>query len=114
MKSIQFSVHIKLQVCGGSAKVCVPRHTSYRTYHLDTGPITKEIIKECQCQGTPEGCKRRKRFITYFEGTSFEQAIDVGKCLGVCRGYGISKPLANSYYSSVLVAANYSLQRNSV
>lgn len=78
-------------VCGGSAKVCVPKHTSYRTYHLDTGPITKEIIKECQCQGTPEGCKRRKRFITYFEGTSFEQAIDIGQCLGVCRGYGIKK-----------------------
>ena len=81
---------IHLQVCG-LGKRCVPRHTSFVTFHLITGPVTKEIIKECHCQGTPSKCKRRKRFVTYFEGSSFEQTIDIGECLGTCSGFGLSE-----------------------
>ena len=83
----------KLQECG-SGKKCVAKHTSYRTYHLLTGPTTKEIIKECNCQGTPSSCKRRKRFVTYFEGSSFEQTLDIGECLGACSGLGLSEQLS--------------------
>lgn len=84
-----------LQECG-SGKECVAKHTSYKTYHLLTGPITKEIVKECNCQGIPSKCKRRKRFITYFEGSSFEQTIDIGECLGACSGFGLSKKVTTA------------------
>jgi len=29
--------------------------------------------------------------VTYFEGSSFEQTIDVGECVGSCSGFGLSK-----------------------
>ena len=79
-----------LQECG-EGKECSPSHTSIRTYHLYNGIITKEIIKECTCQGgVPENkCIRHERFTTYFEGSSFEQKIDTGMCVGSCGGFGL-------------------------
>jgi len=55
------------------------------------GPTTRQIIKECNCQGALSKCRRRKRFVTYFEGSSFEHTIDVGGCSGSCSGYGKGK-----------------------
>jgi len=49
------------------------------------------IVKDCNCQGIPSKCRRRKRFVTYFEGSSFEQTVDVGECMGGCSGFGLSK-----------------------
>ena len=99
MISIRITVHTHTRICiiyvcvvsiyqecgRNKTKECKPSHTSYRTYHLYNGTITKEIIKECTCQGVPSNnnCKRRKRFTTYFEGSSFEQKIDTGECVGV-------------------------------
>ena len=62
-------------------------------FHLFNGPITVDIVKDCNCQGFPSKCRRRKRFVTYFEGSSFEQTVDVGECMGACSGYGLSKLL---------------------
>ena len=77
------------QACGrNQTKECKPSHTSSRTFHLYNGTITKEIIKECTCRGVPpnNNCKRRRRLTTYFEGSSFEQNIDTGECVGVFEG----------------------------
>ena len=79
---VSYCTHI-LQECG-EGEECKPSHTSYRTYHLYNGTITKEIIKQCTCQEEPSNnCTRLKRFTTYFEGSSFEQKIDTGECVGV-------------------------------
>lgn len=62
---------------------CVPKMTSLS--HLYNSNGVKDYINHEDCDCIEIGdCNRLKHMVTYFEGTLFEQTIDVGQCQGKC------------------------------
>jgi hypothetical protein len=62
---------------------CVPKFTTLS--HLYTGTIVKDYVNHEDCDCVQIGdCNRVNHFVTYFEGTMFEQTVNVGQCLGKC------------------------------
>jgi len=66
-------------------RVCRPKRTTVS--HLYTSSGVRDFYKDedCDCFELKE-CRRERRMVTYFEGTSFEISMDVGQCLGKCNG----------------------------
>ena len=65
---------------------CVPFLSSI-SHLYSNGAITDYVSsKDCDCVDINE-CKRYDHFITYYEGTIFEQSVNIGQCLGKCSNY---------------------------
>ena len=62
---------------------CVPKITSLS--HLYSGNGVQDFVnhEDCDCIKVSE-CNRIDHFVTYFEGTMYEQTVNVGQCMGTC------------------------------
>lgn len=65
---------------------CVPRLTSLSHLYSDRGVQDFLRAEDCDCVRVGN-CSRIPHHVTYFEGTMFENTIDVGQCLGQCPKY---------------------------
>jgi len=77
---------LELSVQYGKCQRCIPALSSM-SHLYSNGRITDYVRSEdCDCVEINE-CKRYDHFITYYEGTMFEQSVNVGQCLGKCSNY---------------------------
>jgi hypothetical protein len=65
---------------------CIPKLTTLSHLYSNNGVEDFMRAEDCACVRV-EGCERYDHFITYYEGTLFEQTINVGQCLGKCANY---------------------------
>ena len=78
-----------VQICNSK---CYPRKVRMETYHRIRGPKDIEVITTCASSNIKRRCRRTRKTAVYFQGTRFEQNVDVGYCDGPC-GEGPSSTL---------------------
>jgi hypothetical protein len=66
-------------------RVCVPKQTTVSHLYTSGGVQDFYRAETCDCVELGE-CKRQLHMVTYFEGTMFENSMDVGQCVGKCSG----------------------------
>ena len=66
-------------------RVCVPKQTTVSHLYTSGGVQDFYRAETCDCVELGE-CRRQLHMVTYFEGTMFENSMDVGQCVGKCSG----------------------------
>ena len=65
---------------------CEPSRTHVETVTFNNGPKFYDVIDECVCRKSPKKCERIPKLKMFFVGTRFEATVDVGECVGRCKG----------------------------
>ena len=74
---------VELSLQYDECQKCIPKFTSLS--HLYNSNGVKDFInhEDCHCLNVGD-CKKIDHYVTYFEGTMYEQEINIGQCLGKC------------------------------
>ena len=65
---------------------CIPKLSSVSHLYTDGGVTDFIRAEDCDCVDL-EGCAQYDHFVTYYEGTIFENTVNVGQCLGKCANF---------------------------
>ena len=65
---------------------CIPKLSSLSHLYTKSGVTDFLRSEHCDCVMV-KGCKRHEHLITFYEGTMYEQTVNVGQCLGRCTNF---------------------------
>ncbi|XP_067042330.1 uncharacterized protein [Acropora muricata] len=76
---------------------CIPLDLTEERYLVFFGYHLEKILTIQSCQRESNTCRRHSRFISYYPGTEYKKAVDVGVCGGLSENGKTCKPIAKGW-----------------